>query len=267
MKRNYYYLVAGLPDLLRGRSSKKLQAHTLRAEILQELDPADQRLVRYLCHRYDNDNCLALLAGRKQFDHRGFFSREVLEFRLETLEGLPSYLCEYLQNRKDEVRLFSTLTKEDELHALYYESLRSMNNSFVNAWAEFDLNMHNFFGARNADILGKEREKSVLPLNETAERILKSTASDFGMSAQHPWVEEVLSNYDTPIDLENSRDRIIWNTLDELTQGYTFTVEVVLAFIIKLHTVERWNNLNSERAEKRLKELLQETKSMVQLKK
>jgi hypothetical protein len=267
MKQYYYYLVAGLPDLLRGEQKKTVPYEEIRREILQELSPEDRDIIHWICYRYDNSNILSLLTQKDRFDSRGIYSREILEFRMETREGLPSYISEFLTARSEEKKIYADLDDEEELSALYYRDLLQQDNAFIRHWAEFEINLHNFLGARTARLLDKPQEKSILPLNDSAEIMAKSTSDDFGLGSRFPWIEDLLQHADVPLKLEDRIDAVIWNHLEEFTEGCYFTVEVVAAFMIRLNTIQRWQNLDPERAKKKIHTLLNNIQSVVKIEK
>jgi len=58
LKRNYYYLVAGLPDILLDERKIHFTLTELKEELKFHLDPKDYQLVEYLLLHYDNINFL-----------------------------------------------------------------------------------------------------------------------------------------------------------------------------------------------------------------
>ncbi|MGM0442596.1 MAG: DUF2764 family protein [Fibrobacterota bacterium] len=265
MSSSYYYLVAGLPDIIRGGGKKKVPYGDLRELIASQVSEEDKRAVAWVSHRYDNDNLLALLREKSFFDPRGFYSREVLEFRLENPDTLPQYMQDFLAARKEDRQIFPHLEEDEQLAALYFSQLKTQKNTFLRRWAEIELNLRNFTAGLNARELELPLEKSVLPVNETSERILASSSSDFGLSGQFSWAEEILSKLNQPIALEHALDSTVWNELEELTEGHWFSIEVVLSFLIRLNTIQRWQNIDPETARKKLDSILKNIKSAVQL--
>ncbi len=261
MADNYYYLVAGLPDLVAGEVKKGFSFESTLSEILDELSPVDREQVKWLRYRYDNDNLMAQLEGKSDFDSRALFTEEELTEERQMPERLPAYMVTFLDAEKEGKELYAGLDKRETLALLYYENLLKSSSPFLSKWAALELTMNNVIAAATARKLGIPLEKSVLPLDETAERLLKSNANDFGLGGQFDWVEPVLSQFDDPITLEETIDRVRWDVAEECSAGYYFSIEVLLAFIIKLNSVTRWFKLDQEKGIARLNELLEGMKS------
>ena len=61
MSRNYYYLVAGFPELSPDQKKLPFSLHEIKQELAIHLHKDDYRLVSYLFLEYDNQNLLNLL--------------------------------------------------------------------------------------------------------------------------------------------------------------------------------------------------------------
>ena len=57
-KRNYYYLVAGLPDIVLDQKKLSVSIIDFREELKSHLDPKDYVLVSLLFLPFDNTNLL-----------------------------------------------------------------------------------------------------------------------------------------------------------------------------------------------------------------
>ena len=75
MARNYYCLVAGLPDLLMEDRKMALSSLNLREMLQEDLHPQDYRLLSLFFFKYDHNNIIAKLFNTPaEFDKRGIFS-------------------------------------------------------------------------------------------------------------------------------------------------------------------------------------------------
>ena len=76
MAREYYYLIAGLPDLILDQEQKDFNLIALKNEIKENIHPNDYRFVELLFSEYDNDNFLNYLFERnKEFSPLGKYLR------------------------------------------------------------------------------------------------------------------------------------------------------------------------------------------------
>ena len=254
---NYYYLVAGLPDLVLQEVPKGFDFSRIMEEILPELEEEDRSLVQLLQYRFDCDNTLHFFANNtKTFDHRAVMSSSLLAEELTAPTQAPIFLQEFGERRKE---LKDTVSIKDDrswpyLH--YYQTLLEHPNLFLRQWAEFEVDLTNFIAAKRSLALGLNLSTNLLPLGEGYEKILKNPQNDFGMGNQFPWVEKISASWEDPLALELAVDEIRWAQLDELTNGHDFSIEVVMAFVLKLDSIARWFFLDPERGQEQLKKLL-----------
>ncbi|NCB09716.1 MAG: DUF2764 family protein, partial [Bacteroidia bacterium] len=75
-----------------------------------------------------------------------------------------------------------------------------------------------------------------------------SSLKDFGISGEFPIVEKIINIFEETnmVRRETAIDKIKWDYLDELNTFNYFTVEVVLAHVIKLRMLERWIMLDAK---------------------
>src|SRR5690554_6223289 len=108
MGKNYYALVAGLPDILLEDKKVLYSSAELRENLSAELQPADFKLVQLLYMPFDHQNFLNRYFKRDQeWDERGNLPRDTVEqlqdrksYEAVDLELLPDYFVEFLEDRK-----------------------------------------------------------------------------------------------------------------------------------------------------------------------
>ena len=62
------------------------------------------------------------------------------------------------------------------------------------------------------------------------------------------------------LEREKQWDRLYWQKADELTQFNLFDIDVVLAFLVKAHTVARWNALDPAHGAELFSQLVNEVR-------
>ncbi|MCL1945689.1 MAG: DUF2764 domain-containing protein [Chitinivibrionia bacterium] len=261
MSRKYYYLVTGLPNL--ADNVKNFDYAKIREEVIEVLAKEDAELVKFLLLRFDNENIINILDKKQEFDSRGWFSRSELEEAVNNFDALPKYLQVFLQNRKDDKESVAGLGVFEQLSYLYYKELSGVNAWFAK-WAVFCADIQNVVAASNARELGVSAERSVIQINDNAEKIAKSRASDFGLGNSLSWMEQISKNINDPIALEEAIDDIYWKKVDELSIGSEFGMESVLGFMVKANSIERWLRLDTENGIARAKGLIENLKSSLQ---
>ncbi|NPV36153.1 MAG: DUF2764 family protein [Bacteroidales bacterium] len=245
--RNYYYLVAGLPDLVMEQSKVKSTLQELLTELAQYLHPADYRLVERLFWPIDHGNVYHLLLKTGEpFKSGGRFSAEELEEEIKNPVRLPRYVANFIQAYKNNEPIWPHLSWEDQLTALYLDEMCHSTNLFMRQWFTFERNLRNVLAALTARKFKLEVNKVVVGDDDISRAIARSQSRDFGISDEFPQVEKIIQIFETTqlAEREKSIDVLRWNYLDELNTFNYFSIEVILAFLIKLQIVQRWMALD-----------------------
>jgi hypothetical protein len=269
MPRSYYYLVAGLPDIVLDNTKKGLTLDAFISDVSEQIHENDVSLLSLFRLPFDNKNLVNLLEKQeKKFDERGNFSQDILEQEIKQPDSLPFYMKTFLEAYKEEKLPFPELSFEDQLNWLFYDEATDHDNPFIRDWLIFDLDLRNVLAGLNCRKMARNREgdfslaQSIICKNDVTELIHKSNAPDFSLSNKLPWIEKVVSlNSDDLVEYEKSIDTLRWDILNELTIFTYFQIETILAFIVKLDMVERWQKLDPETGKEKLEKLLSELKT------
>ncbi len=273
---NYYYLVSGLPDLQKDDAKGFLSPQDLMAEIMPQLSAEDTQLLRLLYAAYDNQNFLALLRDKDAvLDDRGFLKRsdweELLQFFKEednpSDERLLPYFAGYYLQTKSEEDFLKGWSDEDYLSGLYYDYAMQSSNQFVSAWFEFNLNLNNLLTAILCRKHQLPQEKLIIGSTEIAKILRTSHARDFGISNLFEYTEEVIKlSEDTDLlEREKKIDALKWDWLDEHTFFNYFSIERVLAYVLRVEMLQRWKMLSVESGAQIFRELLLSMKEGIKI--
>lgn len=273
---NYYCLVAGLPDLRPDDMKGLLSPKELFDELNPQLSPADQLNFRLLMAKYDNQNFLTYLSNKEaDLNPDGLLSRDDWEYLVKLMDEndhpsdpllMPYWVRYYQLNHEEEIDA-KGITREDYLAGLYFNYAMKSDTAFLKQWFEFNLNLNNLLIA----ILCRKHEldavKSVIGSNEIATILRTSHSRDYGLSGIFDQLELVLRISEEPnlMDREKKLDALRWNWLEEHTFFNYFTIEKVLAFVLKSEMLNRWKLLSFEKGEAVFRELLDTIKQGVQL--
>lgn len=269
MKRNYYYLVAGMQDITLDVHKLSMGQLDFRIELQNEIHPQDFHRVEILFYPIDNINLLNLL-GKKtdSFDTRGSFSQEQLEENIKEPTGeLPEYMNRFITAFTDSEQIFAGMSPENELTTLFYDFAQSQPSDFLRHWFVFNRDVNNLLTAVICRKYDVPYENQIIGTDEMTDTIRKSHARDFGLSSEIDWLEDLLNiaKNDNVQEREKALDQLRWNYLDEVTFFEYFTIDRILAFLIKLGMVERWLALDKEYGSKMFNQLLVELKSSYKL--
>ena len=275
--RNYYDLVAGLADISPDAARLPLSAAEFIAQTAELVHPDDAVLLRLLQSPLDNRNLITLLDRLdRPFEPGGAYDVEALTAEIANPETIPEYMQSYIDSHRAGEVLLPELNNDDRLSWLFFECVTAHGNDFIASWFTFELQLRNILAAlavRRGTAHLQQREPEYLKClesvlvcrTEVEERLLASSAPDFGLSEQLPWIERLLQlPVDDFIERERRIDQLRWDMLDELTTFSYFQIETLLAFCLRLMIVERWTGLDPQTGRKRLGELLLGLKPRVQ---
>lgn len=272
-KREYHCLVAGLPALFFDATRLAASISELKTQLQEELHPSDFQLMKHFFLRYDNRNILNILQGNtSNFDQLGNYSLEHIEEMIGLLKDedtdisaldFPVYLSEFIRAFKSDTPLFNEMSWENQLTWLYYRHLSMIDNEFIRGWYAFELDLTNIITALNCRKHGLDIKSELIGESEINLNLIKSSARDFGISNEFPFLEEILRAAEESDFMERERkfDLVKWKFLDDRVFFYYFTIEFIFAFIIKLDIISRWLKLDKETGEKMFRELVASVKT------
>lgn len=265
MPNNYYFLISGLPDISFDSTKYSITACQFFSDIEEQVSSLDAHYLRSTRFSYDNENLIALLDKRNnKFDTRGNFSSEELDSGIKNPEQLPEYMKLFLDSYHSGKALFHGLTIVDQLAWVFYDEMLNQKNKFLCEWFTFDRDLRNciaainFRNSQNGTFSGvKSLIDSVLVgRNEITDSIIRSKQVDFGLGTMVPWIDELIAaSASQLVEYEKFIDRLRWSKLDELTVISGFTIDTILAFVIKLFMVERWRSLDAKTGKEQFKHL------------
>ena len=239
LKENYYYLVAGLPDLFFNENKTALSSSSFKNKLKSQLNKADFELVQLLYLKKE-DKCLSDL----------FLEKNELSEDQDTEE--------------------SGLTFENRMEGFYYEYVIASKNTFLSKWFKLELTIKNILTAFNCTQFNYPLEKHLVKAKQGKEvysLLLKNQLKPELFEDEVPFAEQLFKMAESdssPEEKEKAIDKLLWNYLDEQTFFYYFTIEQILSYIIKLRIVERWVKLDPEKGNTLLNKLIEELKHSYQ---
>jgi len=260
-RRNYYYLVAGMPDIVLDQSKISVTLSEFKEELKVNLHPADYKLVELLFLEADNRNVLNIISQNiGKFDNSGKFSFDELEEEIREPKNLPAYLKTFIISYKANTPIEAEMSWEDQLATLYYEYLFKADNKFLRDWFELECNIRNILAGFTARRHKIPVENLLVGNNFINTAIRKSNAKDFGLLDEFTYMEKLMqiNEYANLLERERAIDQLKWNYLDEQNTFRYFSIEVILAFIIKMKMVERWLKLDKKTGEEMFQKLVKD---------
>lgn len=264
--RNYYSLVAGLREYALDADTKGFDAKGIVEEILDGVCASDASEVRLLYDYYDCENILALRAGRSAHNPLGNLSREELEQELKAPSRLPQGIARvvkaYADPEGEEAEEVDTSRRfETTLFAAYYDACRRSRSRFLRAWSEFDRTLRNVTAALAARAASRPVEEVVVGGGDVAEQLQRSSAADFGLRGELPFIDSVIAAMNDEANLmekERKIDLVRWEEASELATFDYFNINAILSYLVRINIVARWARLDAARGREMFNRLLAE---------
>jgi len=257
MASAYYSFVAGFPDFALDDSKLPVTSRGIKADLTEQLDPADCTHLVELFYPVDNKNFLAVLLGRadQAHDPLGNFTREEFEEEIRCPMILPRYMIDFLDQHR--AGLPADTLPENLLSSLMYDTLQKSENAFIRGWFAFDRDIRNIVTALSCRRMGVEPEREVVGEGMVADAASRASGADFGLSREFVWLDALLRVYHgNLLERELMIDRIRLDALDELTISSGFSLDKVLGLVVRLGIAERWLALDATAGRELLKRIL-----------
>ncbi len=270
LKRNYYYLVAGFPDIVLDQKKIPFSLAELKQELKYHLHADDYRLVEYLFLEYDNINFLNILQKKEaEFIPMGNYDQSFFIEEIKEPENLPVYMKKFLTNYREENPFNPNLSLENQLTWLFYDFMIEQKNEFLSQWFTSLRDIKNIFTIYNARKFGIDIENQMIGDYELTEAAKRTTSKDFGMANELPYIDQIIGIHENTdiVEQEMSFDLLKWNYLDSLNTFNYFSIEQILAFVIKFIMVERWTKLETEHSSEIFKKMLNDLENSFQFSK
>lgn len=265
LSNQYYCLVAGLKEWALDADTKGFDARAIVDAVIEELSAGDARAVRLLYTYYDIENLLTLRRGGSRVVSLGNLSAEQLAEELERPERLPAFAQRLIMAyaRPDDVEwddVDRSVPFEKAMMEGYYEECAQSSCGFLRKWAAFDKALRNVSAAVTARRLELPVAEVVVGDDEIAQGLTKSSAADFGLKGELPWIDTLLSALGEDVnmlDKEHRIDLIRWDMSLELTAFDYFNVDAVLAYLVRINLVDRWSRLDEARGKEMYRRLVE----------
>ena len=251
---SYYTLVAGFREYTLDSETKGFDIEAILAEVFEVLSSSDKKAVELLYAYYDCENLISRRNGSSKYNTLGRLSSEELDEELRQ----PSHLAEPLAKV---VRAYASPESEEfegmdltqpfakALMSAYYKACEASKSRLLREWSKLDRTIRNIVAATVARQQGVAVESVVVGEDATTKALSRSSASDFGLRVEVPFVEQLVSavvDEHNMVEKEHKIDNIRWAELSELTTFDYFDLNAVLAYLIKVNMVARWAALDAK---------------------
>ena len=253
----YYYLVSSLADLILDGNRRSPGQRKVFMFCREEMAPRDFEQVRKLFLFNDIKNAVFLYFNQKQkqedYITPAYYDEATFNENLKDTDQFLPFLRRFYEQKKSGIRAYPELPETDELTSFFYEDLESLTEpGFLRDYFQFELNLRNITTAMALRKNEMPLAGKLIPCGSANETIGKNeTAADFGLAAEFPYVNRLiaLSQRSQLLDFEKALEDLRWKWLDERLGDDYFSTETILAYFVKLSSVDRWESLSQEKGE------------------
>jgi hypothetical protein len=251
---NYYALVAGFREYALDAETKGFDIKDILTEIEEVLSASDWQSVRLLYTYYDCENLVARRNGSSAHNALGLLWAEQIEQELLAPTSLPERVAKV-------VRAYASPESEEaegmdleqpfakSLLTAYYKACEASGSRLLKEWSHTDRTIRNVVAATLARQHGIAADTVVIGEDSVAKALSRSSAADFGLRAELPYVEQLVSavlDEHNMVEKERKIDNIRWNKLSELSTFDYFDLNAVIAYLVKVNMVARWAALDAK---------------------
>jgi len=244
---NYYFLGTLLPDLEIGQKPEIgfLEFNRL---LKDNLTPADYLKTEALRSVYDIANLRAYWRG-EPFNPAGNFTESELEEALLTHTMLPKYIFDFIDkypSNEERLRHFS------ELRARFFQQATKEATGFLKYYLTLERELRLIMVAFRAKKLGKDIYEELQyedPEEDFIAQILaQKDAPEYEPPEKYEEIKTFFNQYyDDPIELQKALIEYYFGKIDEKIQIELFSIDRILAYMIELIMVERWQYMDKQK--------------------
>ncbi len=248
--RKYYYVVSSLPELKFGGKLPFTIKEFLN-EYEGDLAP-DKQYINLIIAKNDIKNIKLLFKNNLKEENKhqpSVYSIEELKEGVKVREGIYDFIIDFLGRHETNEQYLDNFTDLEKDYFIYGSK---SENDFLRDYFQFELDFRNVVSALRAR--GKDINILKYTSGSSDEIVLSKVKNnkslpDFGLAGEAPWMDKVIQAFDKedPLLLEETLDRIRFEQIDNMTLLLSFELDKILAFIIKLSIIERWNSFNKDK--------------------
>lgn len=248
----YYFLIAGLQDLLVGshNDNRTLSVTDFVLFCQENMSEKDFSLLKKIFIFNDIKNVINYKKSGVYVEP-AYYSKDEFEENLKDTDCFFRFIADFYNDTKSDRRAYPQMTLEDELVMRFYSTLDefTQGSKFLSDYFNFELVLRNVLTIANMRKSNQDPTDYLIKTEEFGENAAKNTSGDFGLGADYPFIVRVVEavNASDLVGLEQVLDKIRFEFVDNLVGYETFSVNVLLAYAVKIGCAARWQSLSPEK--------------------
>ena len=263
----YHCLIAGLPELDLASRKAWISPKDFRMQLEQELHPDDFALVKLVLMKLDNEHLVDFIehGSFKREEGSNFsledFQHQVAQFDAILPEGnlLPPYMVEVLGQYQLPKSHPDRVEVEKSVADLYFDYLMQHGNDFLKDYTRFEYNMANLLAYIESGNHAADPWKFIAGDTIFVRHLREDSSVTLAASAGFEMFYEITCYAEMPelAEKEMRYDEVRWRMIEEMVFFDDFTVNTVLAFLLKVLLIERWTKLEKGAGEEKLRGMIE----------
>jgi hypothetical protein len=241
---HYFYLAASLPAL-HFAEQPSVSSEALRDSLKQNLSKSDAKKLAALRLYIDISNLRPLLQ-EQDIDPRGNLGEKELDEAILDRNILPQYVFDFLEKNEtlaEKLQYFSVLL------AQFYREEVGKHTGFLKRLFVFEREWRLIVLALRAKSLGRniveelQFEDSTDPF--VMQILVQKDAPQYEPPEEYREIKELLQACGTdPLKQSRAISLYRFNKIEEMNEATQFSMDWILAYIVRLTILEHWNELD-----------------------
>lgn len=263
---NYYYLMAGLPDIQLSDAKPARSIAEMKEECEQVLTPKDKKILYFFYLKWDCRNIVRLLKNPEaELDLLGNLTPDQYQDLLTSARELnfnvhryPAFMSEFVRNYAFNSEKKGYFAEDAMMYEYLQYVIKNCPNRMMKEWCRLTMDINNILTAMIARKYGWNVGDFIQGDNAVTELIRTNSTKDFDLSLQYDYVKELMQIVDEPdpVRKEKRIDAFKWVWLDDQTFFEPFSIEALLAYLCKLEMLYRWEKLDPENGKEAFRQII-----------
>lgn len=263
MAKQYYYFVAGLPNISLDDSKIAIDPVQFRSYAKEQLSRKDYSLLELLHLPADIQNLLYTLYKQPKHDNEGIHDHEYWQSYIDHLRerldnssalcpdeysGLPPFLSPVLMEILAMEELPDINGVNSRLLTLLFDFTKKHKNAYVSAWFELERYIKNILTAINGRNHKVPYVEYLIGDDEVTSQLALSHAADFGLGKEFPIFDNIMRIWEQNDILYRERGYDVYKGkwIDEQNFFQYFSIDRILGYYSRLRIIDRWIKADAE---------------------
>lgn len=283
IKKEYHYVIAGLPVISIGERLWTSMVD-FRSHLEAHLHPEDFMLVKFILLQQDHKNLLEYLnSGDIPKETAGNFTLEDFRNPEDYISGtdpeagfMPVYISDILTEQSEKKsesgsRSIGTGKGADgnkgsldlpavqrKLDEGFLRLIMNKGNAFLRQYYTFHYDLNNLLTFIKTGIHRMVQDEFITGATAHAQHLREYAGRNLVKDPDFELFDDIISITGSTSFAEEEKltDQLRWRMIEEINRFEYFTIDKILGYLIQMDIAERWEQLDKERGEQQLRNII-----------